>query len=209
MQKEENMRNWRKYAVVGLVVCLLHLSLADAAQSAGTTTTLNPALAKQQVSQLGVGAKVKVELASGKRLKGSIQAVEDTGFLLTSNNAASPTRVAYGEVAELKSTTLRYAAKGQPDAAQVKRVAAGLGVGPHIVVETAKGKVYHGHIAALDAETFTLMPDRADAPVPIAYNSVKEMGPSMTRRTGLIVAGAVLGGLLVWIIVALSLTGGD
>ncbi len=172
------MHDWKKYMVVGLVVCLLHLSLADLAWSAGTTPALNPTLTKQRVDQFGVGANVKVELAGGKKLKGSIQSIEEGGFLLASNHAVSPTRVAYEEVSQLKLSKVTYKAKGQPGAAEVKRVAAGLGVGHHIMVKTAEGKEYHGKIVALDAESFTMLPDRTAAPVQVAYNNVQQMGPN-------------------------------
>jgi ribosome maturation factor RimP len=161
-----------------LVVCLLHLSLADMVWSAGTTTTPNPTLAKQRVDQFGVGANVKVELAGGKKLKGSIQSVEEGGFLLASRKADPPIRVAYEQVTQLKLAKVTYSAKGQLNAGEVKRVAAGLGVGHHIVVKTAEGKEYHGNIVALDARGFTVLPDHTTTPVQIAYNSVRQMGPN-------------------------------
>ena len=74
------MISWRKHTVIGLVICLLQLSLADVAWSADTTVP-NPTLTRQRVDQFGVGAKVKVELSNGKKFKGSIQSVEDGGFL--------------------------------------------------------------------------------------------------------------------------------
>ena len=134
------MDSWRKYTVIGLVVCLMYLPLADVGLAANETRLPNPGLTKQQVGKFGVGANVKVELASGKKVKGSIQSVEEGGFLLASNHAGSPTRVAYDEVSQLKLTKVTYKSKGQPDAAEVKRVAAGLGVGHHIMVKTAEAK---------------------------------------------------------------------
>jgi len=196
LEKEENMHNWRKYTVVGLVVCLLHLSLAGMVWPASTTTTLNSTLAKQQVDQFGVGANVKVELAGGKKLKGSIQSVEEGGFFLASNHAGSPTRVAYDEVSQLKLAKVTYKAKGQPNAGEAKRVATGLGVGHHIVVKTTEGKEYHGNIVALDAESFTMLPDHATAPVEVAYNNVQQMGPNPGAGTwiaiGILAAVAVV-----------------
>jgi len=80
------MNRWRKHTVMGLVVCLMHLSLADVALSADSGTP-NPGLTRQRVDQFGVGAKVKVELTSGKKLKGSIQSVEDAESLLAPGKA--------------------------------------------------------------------------------------------------------------------------
>jgi hypothetical protein len=39
LTREENMNSWRKHTVIGLVICLLQLSLADVAWSADTTVT--------------------------------------------------------------------------------------------------------------------------------------------------------------------------
>ena len=76
IRMEENMNNWRKHTVIGLVICLMQLSLADVALSADTTVP-NPSLTRQRVDQFGVGAKVKVELTNGKKFKGSIQSIEE------------------------------------------------------------------------------------------------------------------------------------
>jgi hypothetical protein len=135
LTKEENMNNWRKHVVIGLVICLMQLSLADVALSADTTAR-NPSLTRQRVDQFGVGAKVKVELADGKKLKGSIQSIGDGEFLLAAAKAGSPTRVPYGDVTQLNLAKNTYKATGQPDAVEVRRVAAELGVGHHIVVKT-------------------------------------------------------------------------
>jgi hypothetical protein len=109
-KEEQHMNSWRKYTVMGLVVCLMHLSLADVVLSADSVTP-NRGLTRQRVDQFGVGAKVKVELTSGKRLKGAIQSVEDAGFLLVSSNAGSPTHVPYGEVAQLNLAKNTYKAE--------------------------------------------------------------------------------------------------
>jgi len=122
----------------------VHLSLADMALSANITTTLNPTLAKQQVDQFGVGAKVKVELVSGKKLMGSIQSVDEGAFLVALSKAGPSTRVDYDQVAQLKLAKVTYKAKGQPDAVEAKRVATGLGVGHHIMVKTTEGDLAAG-----------------------------------------------------------------
>jgi hypothetical protein len=134
------MANWKKSTVIGLVVCLLHSCMADAGLATNQTKPVNPDLTKQQVSQFGVGANVKAEWACGKRLKGSIQSVEEGGFLLASNSAGSPARVAYDEVTELKQTKVTHNGKEQAAAAKMKRVAERLGVGRHVMVKTAGEK---------------------------------------------------------------------
>ena len=186
------MNNWRKHTVIGLVICLMQLSLADVALSADTTVP-NPSLTRQRVDQFGVGAKVKVELTNGKKFKGSIQSIEDGGFLLASAKAGSPTRVPYGEITQLNLTKNTYKARGQPDSVAVRRVVAELGVGHHIMVKTSEAKEYHGNIVAIEAESFTVLPDHTAAPVRIAYNNVQRMGPNMSKgsKIALIVVAGV------------------
>ena len=181
------MNSWRKHTVIGLVICLMQLSLADVALSADTTLP-NPSLTRQRVDQFGVGAKVKVELTNGKKFKGSIQSVEDGGFVLAAAKAGSPTRVPYGDVAQLNLAKNTYKATGQPDSVEVRRVVAELGVAHHIMVKTSEAKEYHGNIVAIEAESFTVLPDHTAAPIQIAYNNVQQMGPNMSRTSWIVIA---------------------
>jgi len=187
LTKEENMNSWRKHTVIGLVICLMQLSLADVALSADTTLP-NPSLTRQRVDQFGVGAKVKVELTNGKKFKGSIQSVEDGGFVLAAAKAGSPTRVLYGDVAQLNLAKNTYKATGQPDSVEVRRVVAELGVAHHIMVKTSEAKEYHGNIVAIEAESFTVLPDHTAAPIRIANDNVQQMGPNMSRTSWIVIA---------------------
>jgi ribosome maturation factor RimP len=203
--EEANMYSSKKALVIALVTCLLLLPLGDVAASLDAATPPNPAVAKQQVDQYGVGAKVKIQLADGKKLKGSISAIEDEGFLLASKADGSPRRVAYGQVAQLKLAKLTYKAAGQLDPAEARRVVLGLGLGKHIMVRTAAGKEYHGLIVAIEEGGFAVMPDRESAPVQIAYGDVLQLGPNLSTRAKIAIvlgtAGAVLvvALLVVWI----------
>ena len=188
------MISWRKHTVIGLVICLLQLSLADVAWSADTTVP-NPTLTRQRVDQFGVGAKVKVELSNGKKFKGSIQSVEDGGFLLAATQTGSPTQVPYGDVAKLNLTKNTYKAVGQPNSVEVRRVVAELGVGHHVMVKTSEAREYHGNIVAIAADSFTVLPDHTTAPVQLAFNSVQQMGPNMSKGnkiTWIVLAGVVV-----------------
>lgn len=170
------MCKWRKYVVLGLVVYMMYLPLAGAGLAANGTRCRIPSLTKQQVNQFDVGAKVKIELATGKERKGSIQSVEEEEFLLASNHADSPTRIAYDQVSQVKLAKITYHAKGQPDATEAKRVAAGLGVGHYIMVKTTEAKEYHGNLLAIAAENLTVLPDRTAAQVQIALSKVLQLG---------------------------------
>jgi len=198
------MCKWRKYAVLGLVVCVIYLPMADTGLAATDTRLPNPGLTKQHLAEFGVGAKVKVELTNGKKYRRSIQSIGDGEFLLASAKAGSPARIPYGNVAQLNLAKNTYKAAGQPDSVAVRRVVTELGVGHHIMVKTSEAKEYHGNIVAIGAESFTVLPDHTTAPVQIAYNTVRQMGPNPSRNTWIGIA--VLGGiavavlfLLVWV----------
>jgi ribosome maturation factor RimP len=194
------MVDWQKVIAIGLACCMMVLPLGDAAVF-GATASPGPAGVKQQIGQFGVGAKVKLQLADGKKLKGSISAIEDEAFLLTSKQEGSPQRVAYDQVAQLNLTKLTYKAAGQPDPAEARRVVLGLGVGKHIVVKTADGKEYHGLIVAIDEGRFTIMPDKQAAVVQIAYTDIMQLGPNLSRaaKVVMIVAIAVAGGIALFV----------
>jgi len=189
------MHYGKKLVVLGLVVCLGYLPVADVATLAATRP--DSAFAKQQIDQFGVGAKVKIQLADGKKLKGTISAIEDGGFLLASKADGAPQRVAYDQVAQLKLAKLTYKAAGQPDPAEARRVVLGLGVGKHIMVKTAAGKEYHGLIVAIEDGGFAVMPDKQATAVQIAYNDVLQLGPNLSTGAKIAIAAVVVGVLLV------------
>jgi len=197
------MYSSKKALVIALVTSLLLLPLGDVAASLNAATPPNPAVAKQQVDQFGLGAKVKIQLADGKKLKGSISAIEDGGFLLASKADGSPQRVAYDQVAQLKLAKLTYKATGQPNLAEARRVVLGLGVGKHIQVKTAAGKEYHGLIVAIEEGGFAVMPDKQSAPVQIAYSDVVQLGPNLSTGAKIAIAVVVAAGValtIVWIV---------
>ena len=199
------MNNWQKFLAAGLAACMLVLPLGDWAVSLHAGVPPNPTLTKQQVDRWGVGAEVKVKLAGGKNLRGAISGIEDDSFLLVKGQKASPRRVGYAEVAELKLAKNLYRATGQPDPLAAMRVVEALGVGRHAVVKTAAGQEYHGNIQAIDRDQFILLPDHQSQPVQIAYSDVQQVGPNLSKgaKIGIIVgaaAAAVVIGL--WIMFA-------
>jgi ribosome maturation factor RimP len=183
---------------------MLVLPLGDLAVSLQAEVPPNPTLTKQQVDRWGVGAEVKVKLAGGKNLRGAISGIEDESFLLVKGQKASPKRVGYAEVAELKLAKNLYRATGQPDVIAVMRVVEALGVGRHAVVKTTAGQEYHGNIQVIGQDQFTLLPDHQSQPVQIAYNDVQQVGPNLSTgaKVAIIVgaaAAAVVIGLLIWL----------
>jgi hypothetical protein len=51
------------------------------------------------------------------------------------------------------------------------------------MLKTAEAKEYHGNIVAIEAESFTVLPDHTTAPIQIAYNQILQIGPNMSKGT--------------------------
>jgi ribosome maturation factor RimP len=200
------MNNWQKFLATGLAACMLVLPLGDLAVSLQAEVPPNPTLTKQQVDRWGVGAEVKVKLAGGKNLRGAISGIEDESFLLVKGQKASPKRVGYAEVAELKLAKNLYRATGQPDPLAALRVVEALGVGRHAVVKTTAGQEYHGNIQAIDRDQFTLLPDHQSQPVQIAYSDVQQVGPNLSRNALIAILVGVGAALAVLITLAVGLS---
>jgi ribosome maturation factor RimP len=165
-------------------------SLGDIPTLAAETST-NPELIRQEIMQYGVGANLKLRLADGKRLKGSLVFLAEDGFELRSKPKEPPRHVAYSQVTEVKPTVLFYRAKGQPDAVEARRTVLGLGVGHHIQVKTTTGKEYHGNIQTIDTDSFTMLPDRQSSSVQITFSQVQYVEQNLSKVALIAIAVAV------------------
>jgi len=95
-EKEVKMNYLRQVTAASLVVLFFHFSVLQAA------TPPDPLSPKETVSLFGVGAKIKLRLADGEKVHGSIDAISDEGFSLNSGNGEHPRQIAYNEVADLQ-----------------------------------------------------------------------------------------------------------
>lgn len=170
-QKEKCMNLWHKIIVIALVFCFGVLPVSDLAAFAADAPA-GPEQVKQQIDQFGVGANLKVQLADGKKLKGSVVSLGEEGFELKGKSDI-PRHIAYNNVNEVKLGRLKYRAKGAPDATEARRVVLGLGVGRHIQVKTTAGKEYHGNIQAVSSDSFTILPDHQTSPFQIGFGEVQ------------------------------------
>lgn len=93
-----------------------------------------------------------------------------------------------------------------PDPIKARGAVVGLGVGQHIKVKFDGDRVLRGHISAIGQDRFTILPDKEQTPVEIAYNSTQLVhenpGAGTTLVLLLVVAGAIA-------IAAVALTGSD
>ena len=178
------MKERRRIVAVGLALSLFHISLVQSAVAAPAVTTS----IREQVSVFGTGAEVKLKLARGEKLRGSIEAIDDSGFLFLERNRAAR-RITYDEVAHL-AFPQRYKAKGEPDPLQARRVVLALGVGKHVGVKFS-GREVHGHIQAIGGDHFTVLPDKQAAPVEIAFNEVRYVEKNLSAGATIVLVVVV------------------
>lgn len=193
------MNHTRKVMAVGLAVCMLLLPISDANVWLNAKSIPAPGLMKQQVERWGVGAKVKVKLQGGNKLRGSIVGIEDQGFTLEGKGQGPAKRIPYADLAGVELAKRSYRAAGQPDPAEARRVVEALGVGKHVMVKTTHGKEYHGHIQGIEQEQFTILPDHQKKPVRIAYNDVVRVEQNLSKGTW--IAIGVLAGIVVTLLI--------
>jgi TRAP-type uncharacterized transport system fused permease subunit len=189
------MNGWRQFIAVAIAIAMLHLGVADMVRSAESTTVVTATAVKQKVEWFGAGAKVKVRLASGKTVNGSILAVENDAFSV-GMPGSSGTSVAYEQVTELKLAKNTYKSKGKVDQDEVRRVVVELGVGKHVMAKRVTGEESHGNILTIDNEGFKMLPDRQSSAVEILYSETVQLGPNLSKGSkiliGVLVACAVV-----------------
>lgn len=185
------MSKWRKSIGLGLVFCVYYFSLV---QSLSAAATFNPASIKQQVDNFGVGAKVGMKLAQGERLRGSIESIDDQGFVVSDRDGSR--RIPYDQVAQLRLAQRAYRAKAEIDPIAARRVVVNLGVGRHAVVKFS-GRELHGNIQAIAATHFTLLPDHEAAPVEIPYDQVRYVEKNITLGSTIVLVVLIVAAVAV------------
>lgn len=203
------MSSGRKLAAIGLVVCLMHLSVADVAMARGVKTTTDPTTVKHTVELLGVGAKVEVGFKGGEQLQGAIQSTGEQEFVIAPSGSSPVLHIAYDQVQRLSLTKRSYKASGQPDPGEARRVVAGWGVGKAIRVTLADGRKLKGKIQTMDMDHFSLLPNSQAEPVQVAYTDMQQVGTGgMTTGTQWAILGGIVAGVVVVLAVLASKMGG-
>ena len=189
-----------KVLAVALGVSIAVWSLGDIPTLAAETST-HPELVRREMIQYGVGANLKLRLADGKRLKGSLVFLGEDGFELRGQPKEPPRHIAYSQVTEVKPAMLSYRAKGQPDAVEARRTVLGLGVGHHIQIKTTTGKEYHGNIQTIDTDSFTMLPDRQSSAVQISFSQVQYVEQNLSKFAKIAIAVFVAGTIAIVVLV--------
>ncbi len=203
------MHIWRKYVVIGLIICLLHLTVADIAVGRGVISSENSAKIKQRVEMLGVGASLEVEVKGSETVRGTIQSIADQEFVVAPKSSVGERHIAYDQVRGLILPQRTYKASGQPNAAEARRVVAGRGVGKKIRVTWADGRQLKGAIQSMDMEHFTVQAKEPAAATEVAYSDVRQIGSGgMSTGMQYAILGGIVAGVVIVVAVVLSQTSG-
>ena len=159
---------------VGVIFCLFVV------QSVSMAASFGPGTVREQVEELGPGAPVKLKLDRGQKVSGVIGAFQEDGFTLAPKNGGASQEIAYKDVRQLKLSSRRYTAHQDVDAAEARRVVEALGVGKHIMVNPTGAHAIHGNIQSIEADHFTVLPDRSTVPVTIAYADIHHVEKNLT-----------------------------
>lgn len=189
-----------------LIVCLMSMPSEGWAATNQAAAPPNPAPVKQQLELFGTGAQVKLKLAeSGEKLKGSVDAIGESGFDFIPDPGGSPRRIPFDQVTELKLAKSTYRSAGAPNPKEARRIAVSLGVGRHIVVKVAPGKTFRGNVRAIKEDRFVMLPDRKAQTVEIAYEDVQALGPNLSKGMKIAIVVGIVAAVTVGIVAA---TGG-
>jgi ribosome maturation factor RimP len=192
------MNQWNRAVVIALVLSIWMLPLSDVV-ALGADAPWGIDQVKQQIDQFGVGANLKVQLADGKEVQGSLVSLGDDGFALRVKGGDSARYLAYNNVNAVKLANLKYRAKHTPDPVEARRVVLGLGVGHHVQVKTTAGEEYHGNIQAIDPDSFTMLPDHQTTRVQIVFADVQYVEQNLSK--GAKIAIIVLASVTVAVII--------
>jgi len=199
------MDRWRKHTVIGLVICLMQLSVADVAMARGGKTTTDPTTVKHTVKLSGVGTKVEVGFKGGEQVHGAIQSIGEQDFVVAPSDSAVVRHIAYDQVQRLNLTQRSYKASGQADPGEARRVVAGFGVGKAIRVTLADGRKLKGKIQTMDTDHFSLLPNSQAAPIQVAYTDVQQVGTGgLTTGQNWVIGASLIGGIAVVVIVVMA-----
>jgi hypothetical protein len=178
---------------ISLMVSLMCLSTAPLASADVMRRAGDAALLKQKIELCGVGTSVKVKLVKGRKIKGTVASIGETGFAVEPEKGVSRLQANYDQISELSFTVKGYKASGKPDASEARRVVAALGAGSHVMARTTEEKI-HGRITAVESDHFVILPDDQVKSVEISYQDVQQVGKNLGffSTIGIIVVAIVV-----------------
>lgn len=152
---------------------------------------------KAKVKDLGVGSDVTVMRKKPvESVKGQVESIEEEAFVLKLKGGTTQ-RIAYDTVQWVDPTRLSYRQGAQPDPAEVRRVAVGLGVDKDAKLTLADGRKLQCRLQAVGKDDFTIKDTKTESVSQVAYRDVTQLerkGLSKGKKIAIIagVAGGVL-----------------
>jgi len=196
------MLNLRKLTANAMVAALLHLGLISSGVQLQAKESTNPDILKQRVEQFGVGTELKLKLANGQNIRGSVESVGDESLVVALKDNGVSREIAYDELRKVNYPKRGYKAEGHPDPAAAKRMVVQLGAGEHIMVQTGPDTKLRGHIREIYDDHFVILPDNQNAAVQVPYNSILKVNKNMSFGATV----AVLVGIAAAVVLILVLT---
>jgi hypothetical protein len=153
-------------------------------------------LLRDKVELMGVGTRIYLTMRGSSEngpSEGTIEEISPEGFTFAANNKS--TQVSYEKIQKLTLKTRKYKTHGVPDPAEVRRVAADLGVGKTARVKLVSDANMAGAIHSLDRDSFVILIKGMETQ--LNYSQVKEIQKKqMSAGTKAAIAGAAVGGVL-------------
>ncbi len=196
------MFNLKKLLANAMVVALLHLGLISSSVRLQAKELPNPDVLKQRVEQFGVGTELKLKLANGQNIRGSVESVGDESLVVALKDNGVSREVSYDELRKVNYPKRGYKAEGHPDPAAAKRMVVQLGVGEHIMVQTGPDTKLRGHIREIHGDHFVILPDNQNAAVQVPYQNILKVNKNMSFGATI----AVLVGIAAAVVLILVLT---
>jgi ribosome maturation factor RimP len=183
-----------------LTLGLLHLALSSGAPKLSGAPHTD---VKQRIENFGVGADLKLKLEDGKKVRGVVESIGDSSFVVVSEKSGRQ-EIAFNDLKNLSYPKRGYKAEGAPDPVLAKRMVVQLGVGEHIMVKVLDQKV-RGHIREIHADHFVVQPDGQAATLQVPYENISKVNKNLSFGATL----AIVIGIAAAVVLILVLSGED
>ena len=160
------MRHAHRRIAAALIASLLWMNAVE-------VSAQSDHVIREQIELFGPGTEVKLKLANGKVLQGSIGLVDRESFELISKQNHDRMGIAYRAVAQFEVRKKFLPGAGDTET-EVRRVVNTLGIGRHFEVKTSSGKL-SGNVQRTWDDHFELLLDKKWKPVDVAYADVREL----------------------------------
>jgi hypothetical protein len=155
---------------------------------------------ERRVTELGLGADIKLKLTDGSKRRGQVEWIGTEGFDLKQSHERSAQRIDYVQIASLDLAKRVYRSDAGRDPVAAHRVAVALGPGHHVLTRVRGGKTYRGRIENIDPQYLTLHLDHSGQSVAIPYAQIDHLEQNLSRLAKIGIIAAIGAGVcfLIW-----------